>query len=221
MPIVRAVLAKSERSVWDIMARLAASATTDHWQVKVLGAVYVAASLPIMAHLVTHPALLRRRMKALVGERDPVQRLIVALSLLCVGAEIIVAMADLRSGWSAMPMPVVVFGDLLVAAALVLVWLVFRANQYAAATVQVEHDQPVISSGPYAFVRHPMYSGGLLLIPGIALALASWWALAFFIPLAALIVWRLTTEEAFLLTHLPGYGAYRAKVVYRLVPGVW
>jgi protein-S-isoprenylcysteine O-methyltransferase Ste14 len=192
-----------------------------YWQIEVLGAVYVAASLPIIAHLLTHPALLRRRMMALIGERDPLQRLIVVLVLLCVGAECAVATADLRNGWSDMPVPVVVLGDVLVTAALVLVWLVFRANPYAAATVQVERDQPVISTGPYARVRHPMYSAGLLLIPGIALALASWWALVLVIPLAPLIVWRLTTEEAFLLAHLPGYDAYRAKVPYRLVPGVW
>jgi protein-S-isoprenylcysteine O-methyltransferase Ste14 len=195
--------------------------TAGYWQIRVLGAVYVIGSLPIIAHLLTHPALLRRRMRALVGEREPRQRLIVALVVLCVGAEIVLATADLRNGWSNVPVPIVVLGELLVAAALVLVWLVFRANPYAAATVQVERDQPVISTGPYARVRHPMYSAGLLLIPGIALALASWWALVLVIPLAALIVWRLTTEEAFLLTHLPGYDAYRAKVPYRLVPGVW
>jgi protein-S-isoprenylcysteine O-methyltransferase Ste14 len=192
-----------------------------YWQIRILGAVYVIGSLPIIAHLLTHPALLRRRMKALVGEHEPRQRLIVALVVLCVGAELVIAMADLRNGWSNVPVPLVVLGDLLVAAALVLIWLVFRANPYAAATVQVERHQPVISTGPYARVRHPMYSAGLLLILGIALALASWWALLLVIPLAALIVWRLTTEEAFLLTHLPGYDAYRAKVVYRLVPGVW
>jgi protein-S-isoprenylcysteine O-methyltransferase Ste14 len=219
--IALTTLAGSGRIVEDALASLTASATTGYWQIKALGVVYVVGSLPIILHLLTHPALLRRRMRALVGERDPLQRLIVALVLLCVGAEIILATADLHNGWSDAPVPVVVFGDLLVAAALVLVWLVFRANPYAAATVQVERDQPVISTGPYALVRHPMYSAGLLLIPGIALALASWWALLLAIPLAVLIVWRLTTEEAFLLTHLPGYAAYRAKVPYRLVPGVW
>ncbi len=222
MPIALAASAESGRIGWDAMvAGLAAGATTGYWQIRALAVAYVAGSVPIIVHLLTHPALLRRRMKAIIGERDARQRLIVSLALLCVGVQVILATTDRRFGWSAVPLPVVLFGDLLVVAAMVLVWLVFRANPFAAATVQVERDQPVISSGPYALVRHPMYSAGLLLFLGIPLALASWWALALYVPLVALIIWRLTAEEAFLLTHLDGYTAYRAKVPYRLVPGAW
>jgi hypothetical protein len=66
-----------------------------------------------------------------------------------------------------------VLGDLLVAAGLLLIWLVFRANSYAASTVTVEPEQPVISTGPYALMRHPMYSGSLLLLLGVALSLSN------------------------------------------------
>ncbi|HEY7983666.1 MAG TPA: isoprenylcysteine carboxylmethyltransferase family protein [Ktedonobacterales bacterium] len=206
-----------------VAAGLAASAValTGYWQSKVLAAVYVVGSLPIIAHLLTHPALLRRRMSAVIGERDPRQRLIVSLAVLCVGAQVIVATTDHRFGWSDVPVPVVLAGDVLVAAGLVLIWLVFRANQFAAATIQVEAEQKVIATGPYAVVRHPMYSAWLLLVLGIPLALASWWGLVAFPALVALIVWRLTEEERYLAAHLPGYGDYRTKVTRRLVPGVW
>jgi protein-S-isoprenylcysteine O-methyltransferase Ste14 len=200
---------------------VAAAHMTGYWQSKVLAAVYVVGSLPIIAHLLTHPALLRRRLNAVIGERDPRQRLIVSLAVLCIGAQVIVATTDHRFGWSDVPVPVVLFGDLLVATGLLLVWLVFRANQFAAATVQVEAEQTVIAAGPYAIVRHPMYSAGLLLFLGIPLALASWWGLVAFPPLVALIVWRLTEEERYLVAHLPGYDDYRARVAHRLVPGVW
>jgi protein-S-isoprenylcysteine O-methyltransferase Ste14 len=224
MPISLTALALDGRVTCGyIIGSIAAAPATarDYWQIKALAVVYVAASLPIIAHLLTHPALLRRRMRALLGERDARQRLIVSLAVLCIGAQIILATADHRFGWSDVPVPVVLLGDTLVAAGLVLVWLVFRANQFAAATVQVEPEQTVIATGPYAIVRHPMYSAGLLLFLGIPLALASWWGLTLFIPLAALIVWRLTSEEAFLATYLPGYDDYRARVTHRLVPGVW
>lgn len=199
----------------------AAAGMAGYWQSTVLAAVWVVCSLPIIAHLLTHPALLRRRMRAIIGERDPRQRLAVSLAVLCVGAQVVVAMTDHRFGWSYVPVPVLLFGNLLVATGLLLVWLVFRANQFAAATVQVEAGQTVITTGPYAVVRHPMYGAGLLLFLGIPLALASWWGLMPFIPLVMLIVWRLTEEERYLVAHLPGYEDYRARVTHRLVPGVW
>ena len=95
------------------------------------------------------------------------------------------------------------FGDVLVAAGLVLIWLVFRVNPFAAAAVTVETEQPVISRGLYALVRHPMYSGSLLVLLGIPLALGSWWGLVLFPPFLVLIILRLTNEERYLSTHLP------------------
>jgi protein-S-isoprenylcysteine O-methyltransferase Ste14 len=124
-------------------------------------------------------------------------------------------------GWSHVPVFVVLLGDLLVAAGLVLVLLVFRVNSFAAATVNVETEQTVISTGPYALVRHPMYSGGLLLFLGVPLALGSWWGLVLFPPILVLIIWRLKNEERYLSNHLPGYRDYCAKVTHRLIPSIW
>jgi protein-S-isoprenylcysteine O-methyltransferase Ste14 len=98
---------------------------------------------------------------------------------------------------------------------------VFRENSFAAAIVAVEADQRVISTGPYARVRHPMYAGALVLILGTPLALGSWWGLAVFIPSVGILVARLRDEEQFLLRNLPGYGDYCRRVRFRLVPGIW
>jgi protein-S-isoprenylcysteine O-methyltransferase Ste14 len=109
----------------------------------------------------------------------------------------------------------------LVATGLVLVWLVFRSNPFAAADVNVEPGQPVISTGPYALIRHPLYSGGLLLFFGAPVALGSWWGLVLFPPILVLIILRLKNEEAYLSNHLPGYRDYCAKVTHRLIPFLW
>ena len=132
-----------------------------------------------------------------------------------------VSALDHDSGWSHVPVYVVLIGDLLVAGGLVLVLLVFRANPFAAATVNVETGQTVISTGPYALVRHPMYSGGLLLFLGVPVALGSWWGLVLFLPMLVLIIWRLEDEETYLSNHLPVYRDYCAKVTHRLIPYIW
>ena len=172
--------------------------------------------------MLTHPALLRRRAHiGPVAEPEPRQRLIVSLLLLCIAALGAVSGLDYEFGWSHVPVFVVLLGDLLVASGLLLIWLVFRTNPFAAAAVTVEPEQTVISSGPYALVRHPMYSGGLLLFLGIPFALGSWWGLILFVPLLVLIIWRLKQEERYLSTHLPGYRDYCAKVTHRLIPFIW
>jgi protein-S-isoprenylcysteine O-methyltransferase Ste14 len=172
--------------------------------------------------LIAHPALLRRRLRAgPVFELETSQKIIVTLVILCVLAMFGVSVIDLLAGWSQVATPVVVLGDGLVAAGLLVAFLAFRANPFAASTVTVEAEQTVISTGPYAFVRHPLYSGGLLMFLGAPLALGSWWGLVFYLPILVLIIFRLLDEETYLSTHLPGYRAYCAKVTYRLVPAIW
>ena len=199
-----------------------AAGTTAYWQAEVLALVWLAFCLPIVFYLLTHPALLRRRLRGgPVGEPEPRQKIIVSLLLLCVAALFVVSVLDYDFGWSHVPVFVVLIGDLLVAGGLVLVLLVFRVNPFAAATVNVETEQTVISRGPYALVRHPMYSGGLLLFLGTPLALGSWWGLVLFPPILVLIIWRLKNEERYLSNHLPGYRDYCAKVTHRLIPYIW
>jgi protein-S-isoprenylcysteine O-methyltransferase Ste14 len=81
--------------------------------------------------------------------------------------------------------------------------------------------QRVISTGPYAIVRHPMYAGALLMLFATPIALGSWWGLTMFIPMALVIVLRLRDEEIFLQKRLPGYREYCGKVRFHLVPYIW
>jgi protein-S-isoprenylcysteine O-methyltransferase Ste14 len=116
---------------------------------------------------------------------------------------------------------IVILGNILIALAYLGFFFVFRENTYGAATIQVAEGQRVVSTGPYAIVRHPMYSGALIMVLGIPLALGSWWGLLMLVPTVAGIIWRLLDEERFLCRNLPGYADYTSKVRYRLVPFVW
>jgi protein-S-isoprenylcysteine O-methyltransferase Ste14 len=199
-----------------------AAAAHERWQAMVFALVYGACSLPSVFHLLTHPDLLRRRAHAgPLAEREPRQKLIISLVMLCALALVLILVLDENHAWSDVPAVVALFGDLLVGAGLLLIWLVLRANPFAASTVTVETGQVVISTGPYAHVRHPLYSGVLLLILGTPLALGSWWGLVPVLPLTALIIWRLEAEEVYLSARLPGYRDYCARVSYRLIPRVW
>lgn len=102
-----------------------------------------------------------------------------------------------------------------------MIFVVVRENSYAAATVRVEAEQPVVSTGPYALVRHPMYAGALLMLGFTPLALGSTWGLLVDISTFAGLAWRLLDEERFLKRNLPGYAEYCSKVRYRLFPFVW
>jgi protein-S-isoprenylcysteine O-methyltransferase Ste14 len=122
---------------------------------------------------------------------------------------------------SSVPLLVVLAGNVLVALGFFIILLVFRENTFSAATIVVAPEQSVISTGPYAMVRHPMYSGALVMLFGTPLALGSWWGLLIFLALTFLIVWRLLEEERFLSDHLSGYKEYCRQVQNRLVPFVW
>jgi protein-S-isoprenylcysteine O-methyltransferase Ste14 len=104
---------------------------------------------------------------------------------------------------------------------LFVVFLVFKENSYTSATIEVDKEQTVVSTGPYRFVRHPMYSGALFMMLCTPVGLGSYWAIPCVLPLAATIVARLLDEEKFLTKNLPGYSDYLKKVRYRLIPFVW
>ena len=197
--------------------------TLDYWQAYVFMAVFVGGSAAITVYLaIKDPKLLERRMNVgPTAEKEPTQKIIMVFALLGFIALLVVPALDRRFMWSSVPPRVSVIGDLLVALGFLLVYFVIRENSYAASTIQVVEGQTVISTGPYAVVRHPMYAGVLPLLIGTPLALGSWWglgALIFFMPA---LIWRLLDEERFLHKNLPGYTEYTRKVRYRLVPFVW
>jgi protein-S-isoprenylcysteine O-methyltransferase Ste14 len=136
-------------------------------------------------------------------------------------ALIVVPPIEYRRHGSTMPLAVNLVGDLLVAIGFYLIFLVYRENTFTSATIEIAENQQVISTGPYAIVRHPMHAGASLYLAGTPLALGSLWG---FVPLAIMIpvlIWRLFDEERFLARNLPGYAEYQARVRHRLIPFVW
>jgi len=197
--------------------------TFDYWQAWTFLAVYLASSLAITLYLMkADPKLLARRMRGgPTAESSPKQKLIMALTSLGFIALIVVPALDHRFAWSHMPPYVTVAGDVLVVLGFVAVLLVFKENSFSSATIEFAPDQKVISTGPYALVRHPMYAGALVLLLGIPLALGSWWGLLIVVAMLPALIWRLIDEEDFLAKNLPGYVAYQSRVRYRLLPQVW
>jgi protein-S-isoprenylcysteine O-methyltransferase Ste14 len=208
-----------------IMAALlfGAAGTLDYWQAWLYLAVYFAASIAITIDLIRRdPALLERRMSGgPFAEKEPAQRIIMAVASLGFIALAIVPALDRRFGWSHVPVPAVFAGDAIMLIGWLGIFFVFRENSFASATIESAADQRVISSGPYAVVRHPMYAAALVMLLGISPALGSWWGLPIFAAIVPALIWRLTDEERFLVQNLPGYGEYREQVRYRLLPLVW
>jgi protein-S-isoprenylcysteine O-methyltransferase Ste14 len=197
--------------------------TFDYWQAWVFIAVFmVAALIPSLYLAVEHPAALQRRLKAgPTAETRPAQRLIITVTVLSVAALLVVSAVDHRFGWSTVPVPVVVLGDVLVGVGLVVAQYVVVQNAYAAATITVEADQELVSTGLYGVVRHPMYLGTLVMMTGTPLALDSYWGLVVVAPVLASLVARIADEEKMLTAELAGYDEYTRRVRSRLVPGVW
>jgi protein-S-isoprenylcysteine O-methyltransferase Ste14 len=194
-----------------------------YWQGWLYWLLFGASCVVITLYFLRHDrALIERRMQAGPGaETEPRQKLILKFASVALIAMYIVSPLDHRFGWSFVPDWLVLVGDALVALGFYGFFLTFRQNAFAAATVRVESDQPVISTGLYAIVRHPMYTAALALFLGTPLALGSWWGLVPAALLLAALVWRLLDEESYLSRNLPGYTDYQRQVRTRLVPGIW
>ena len=120
-----------------------------------------------------------------------------------------------------MPAVVSVIGNLLVAIGFSFIFLVYRENTFTSATIELAPDQKVISTGPYAIVRHPMYASASLYIIGTPLALGSLWGFVPVFVMVPFLIWRMFDEERFLAQNLPGYCGYQKRVRHRLIPFVW
>jgi protein-S-isoprenylcysteine O-methyltransferase Ste14 len=197
--------------------------TFDYWQAWVFIAVFAVATLvPSFCLAIKDPAALQRRMRGgPKAETRGMQKVIITISLASLVAVLVISAVDRREGWSNVPTPVVLLGDVLLAAGLIVSLAVVFQNSFAGASIRVEPGQQVVSTGMYGVVRHPMYVGNVFVVIGMPLALGSCWALlAVFVTLPALAL-RITDEEKMLRTELDGYAAYTEKVRYRLMPHVW
>ena len=136
-------------------------------------------------------------------------------------ALLVVPALDRRFGWSEVSTYMALAGDTLVALGFYGIYLVYRENTFTSATIELAQDHRVISTGPYAIVRHPMYASGSLFLLGTPFALGSYWGLVPFAVTMPFLIWRLIDEERFLARRLPGYTDYQKRVPYRLIPRVW
>lgn len=164
------------------------------------------------------PALLARRNQ--FKEKEPQKGIVRVISFLSVLSFLIPGL-DYRFHWSAVPIWLIVLSNAVVILGFVFIFFVFKENRYASTIIQVEKKQPVISTGPYAIVRHPMYTATLLTLLFTPLALGSYWALLGFLLFIPSNVIRLIGEEKVLLRDLPGYQDYCLKTRYRLMPLIW
>lgn len=167
------------------------------------------------------PELLKRRQNIAPTGQSTAQKIFMGITFVSIACLLIASALDYRFGWSQMSPVISVIGDASIVFSFYLYYVVFRENSYAATRIETFEDQKVISTGPYALVRHPKYVGDLFLLVGTPLALGSWWGLVFVVLTLPGLALRILDEEKLLRQELPGYAEYTQKVRYRLVPHVW
>ena len=197
--------------------------TLSFWQGWAFIAVFLSMSLipSLFLNRIDPAAVERRRKAGPTNETRFIQKLVMTGLSICFAALLVVSGLDHRIGWSSMPATVSILGDVMVAVGLGGAMLVVFQNRYAAATITLEADQPIVTTGLYGIVRHPMYSASVVMMIGMALALGSYWALLLVAAGSALLIVRILDEEKLLSQGLPGYPEYMDKVRYRLLPLAW
>jgi protein-S-isoprenylcysteine O-methyltransferase Ste14 len=194
--------------------------TFHYWQAWVYLATIILPMLGFVSYMMKKkPAALERRMRT--KEKEQKQKTIIKTSLPVFIAAFLLPGFDRRYGWSAVPPLVVVIADFICLLAYGLFVLVMKENPYASRIVEVENDQRVITTGPYAVVRHPLYLSGLTIYLFSPLGLGSFWALLPALLLVFVFIARILTEEKLLTEKLEGYRDYLQRVRYRLIPGIW
>lgn len=169
--------------------------------------------------LIKAPKLLEKRLDS--KEKDGTQKGIVALSALGFLAGFVMAGLDYRFSLSSVPTPIVITAVVLFLLSYALYAEVMRENEYLSRTVKVEEGQRIVDTGLYGIVRHPMYAVTVVMFMMIPLILGSLWSFLIFLHYPVLIVCRIINEEKLLTAELEGYGEYKKKVKYRLIPFVW
>jgi protein-S-isoprenylcysteine O-methyltransferase Ste14 len=171
------------------------------------------------------PGLLRERMGPPMQRGQPPadKKLLIALLLSMLAWLVLMGLDVKRFAWSSVPACIQVLGALIILWSIWFCYRTMRENSFAAPVIKLQHErgQRVISTGPYAFVRHPMYFGAAIYFIGAALLLGSWWGVIFAFVLIGILCIRIPIEEKVLRAGLEGYDEYAAQVRYRLIPHVW
>lgn len=174
----------------------------------------------ISAYLIKHdPELLERRMQ--FKEKEIQQKIIIIIADILFLIGFLLCGFDYRYAWSNVPIWLVILSDIVIVSGYRIIFFVFKENSYTSRIVEVEKGQKVITTGPYSIIRHPMYVGVTLMFLFMPMALGSYLALIFFVPIIAILIFRILNEEKILLRDLKGYDEYTKKVKYRLIPKIW
>lgn len=196
--------------------------TTNYWQAWIYLGVGAVSGVLLTLSIIRDPILLENRTKGGPNaEQRPIQKIVVLSTGLPAIAAFIIPGLDRRFGWSNVPSWLSIVGDLLIIVSLWMVYRVFKENSFGSTTVEITTGQRVITTGPYAIVRNPMYSSAAMYFIGLSLALGSYWGLIASVLTIFGLIWRLFDEEQFLAKNLPGYTEYCAKVRWHLIPGIF
>lgn len=221
--IIQALLLGCASSIFLFPAILLSAGTINYWRGWLFGSVVMICLTIFNLSIAIHdPEAIKRRTK--IGarhEKQIKQKIIASLAMPILLAYFILPALDYRFGWSPVPWYISILGEILIFSGLYIYYRVMRVNSYASSNIQVEKDQKVITAGPYAIVRHPMYAGALIFLIGTPLALGSLWALLMIVIFFFVFVIRIRDEEKVLAKDLTGYTDYMKKVRWRLIPGIF
>jgi len=223
-PLYRRAIIQGTFGLLFFVALVFGTAGTFHyWQGWLFLAVFGASTTAFTLYLALHdkPLLARRFAAGPRHEKERSQKIIVSLIMVAFLALIVLPALDHRYGWSPVSPFVTIAADVLIVVSFLFIFWVIRVNSYAASNIRVEKSQTVTDTGPYAYVRHPMYAGAIGLLFGIPLALGAWWWVLLTIPCLVILAWRLLDEEKILRRDLRGYTEYTHRVRYRLIPYLW
>lgn len=197
--------------------------TVRYWQAWDFLTLFLLGSALTNLYLIRHDrSLLCRRVKAgPTAETLTSQKIVMFIASVGFAGLLVIPAFDHRFARSPQSPVIVVAGNALVMLGFYMVFLVYRQNTFTSATIEIADGQKVVSAGPYAMLRHPMYAGSLLFLLGMPLALGSLWGLVLLVPMLIILMWRISDEENLLAEHLPGYLEYRDKVHARLIPGIF
>lgn len=194
--------------------------TLKYWEGWVYMAVIAVPMVFFGAYMFKHnPKFLERRMR--VNEKRKKQKLIQKLGIVPFVFAYLLPGLDRRLGWSDVSVPVTLAGLAIVLLGYLLTLHVFMTNAFASRVVEVEDEQKVITIGPYALVRHPMYSSVIIFYFFTPIALGSYWAVIPALLIIPFLIARIIDEEKELGNNLDGYREYMEEVKFRLIPGIW
>ena len=223
-PLYRKAIVQSVGGILVFVAVIFLSAGTfAYWQGWLFLATFVACTIGFTIYLFRYDRpLMERRMNAGPWkEEGAAQKIIVSLIILSFFAMLVLPALDYRLKLSAVVPWVSVLGDIIILLSFLGIFWVIKFNSWAASNITVEEGQRVVDTGPYAYVRHPMYAGAIWLFVGIPLALGSWYSLSLIVVVLPVLFWRLLDEEKILRRDLPGYNEYTQRVRSRLIPYIW